>query len=59
MKQTTAVFDLDSDTDPYEGQILVTIWGNGRATVAFRQQPWHSWSPPTESTKLEINTVED
>ena len=34
-------------------QVLVTVWGETDARVAFRPEPFSSWSPPVFPTKIE------
>ena len=34
-------------------QVLVTVWGETDGRVAFRPEPFSSWSPPVFPTKIE------
>lgn len=47
------VFDLDDGR-----QALVTVWEEGAATIATRDNPWSSWGPPTPATRIELVTGE-
>lgn len=42
------VFELDKGE-----QVLVTFWPPDHATIAFRDNSWNTWSPPSETIRIE------
>lgn len=43
-------FIADATLIGLDGQLLVTLYEDG-ATVAYREKPWHTWSPPMIATE--------
>lgn len=43
MKHSTYVYSA-----PHGGQYLVTVWGTGRVSLAYRETQSDSWGPPME-----------
>jgi len=37
---------------PDGSQVLVTVWQNGNASVAFREDNWAVWSKPVRCQKV-------
>ena len=42
------VFDMEDGS-----QILVTVWGDSIARIAFRADSWSTWSPPVKASQIE------
>jgi len=44
----TYVFDLDEDSVPLPGQIMVTTFGDDVSRIAWRSDKFDRWGPPIE-----------
>jgi len=45
-------FIADATSIGLEGQLLFTLYEDG-STIAYREKPWHTWSPPIIAKETE------
>lgn len=41
-------------TTPSGEEVLVTVWRDGTAWLAFRHAPWSTWGPPAPLQSLPV-----